>query len=223
MSLCSGTAPLGAWEGLAAVGWGDVEQSPQNICLSLTAEPCSAEKQVCRTLLPCSYGSTSQEGHLPCSCSPRGVTGHPWLWGTGSAAGWEGKWVRRESLGVVCWDCAPLSIELIAPTLSPCAPACVGSSAVVRDGHRCRIPRDSAACLRLSLQSSGKGLWLLPRGRERPCALSLQPPQAGGPLCPQLPCTPCQAGAASSRGAVPTAVLHPLGFGICDCSNYLLQ
>lgn len=101
LSLCPRSGSLGAWEGLAAVGWGDMEQSPQNIGLSLTAEPCSAKKQVCRALLPCSYGSTSQEGHLPCCCSPRGVTGHPWLWGTGSAAGWEGKWLRRESLGVV--------------------------------------------------------------------------------------------------------------------------
>lgn len=36
-----------------------------------------------------------------------GVPGHPWLWGMISAVGWEGKWVCREPLGVVCWDCAP--------------------------------------------------------------------------------------------------------------------
>lgn len=78
-SLCPGSGPPGAREGLAAAGWGDLEQSPQNICLSLTAEPCSAEKRVCRALLACNYSSTSQEGHLPCCCNPHGVTGHPWL------------------------------------------------------------------------------------------------------------------------------------------------
>lgn len=55
-----------------------------------------------------------------------------------------------------------------------------------------------------------------------PRALSLQLLQAAGPL--DLLAAMCSlSGWGSSRGAVPTAVLHPLSFGICDCPNYLLQ
>lgn len=78
------------------------------------------------------------------------------------------------------------------------------------------------SCLSLALQSSRKHPWLLVGDSVPPCALSLQPLQAAGPL--GAPAAMCSvSGRGSSRGAVPTAVLHPLGFGICDCPNYLLQ
>lgn len=47
------------------------------------------------------------------------------------------------------------------------------------------------------------------------CSFAERDPDAARP--------PCQVGTASSQGAVPTAVLHPPSFGICDCSNHLLQ
>jgi len=61
-------------------------------------------------------------------------------------------------------------------------------------------------------------LWAAPLAASR----GVGAPLRSVPAAPAA-AAPCWAGAASSRGAVPTAVLHPLGFGICDCSNDLLQ
>lgn len=102
--------PWGLGKGLQQLG-GDIEQSPQNIHLSPSAEPCSAGNQVCRALLPCAAAV--------------GVPGHPQPWGMISPVGWEGKWVCRESLGVVLGLC-PLPVGLMVPARPPGAAAPLG-------------------------------------------------------------------------------------------------
>lgn len=79
LSWCPESGLLRAWEGLRAV-WRDIDQRPQNIHLSPSAEPCSAGNQVCRALLPCSCGSRARLSPV-LLLQLWGLPGHPWLWG----------------------------------------------------------------------------------------------------------------------------------------------
>lgn len=212
MSWYPGSGLLRAWEQLAAA-WGDIEQSPQNIHLSPSAEPCSAGNQVCRTLLPCSCGSMARMSPVllrlwGClGTHGSGARSHQWA---GKVNGCVGNHC------VVCWDCAPAH----------------------RADRSCLALLSSSMHRQLCCAAEHLGTWLPASAFHSraagstpgylwgavcsPCALSLQPLQAAGPLGP--PAAMCSvSGQGSSRGAVPTAVLHPHGFGICDCPNYLLQ
>lgn len=117
---------------------------------------------------------------------------------------------------MLCVGTVPSAHRADRSCLAPRAPACVGSSAVLQDtwGLGCLPHTFVAEQQEVPLAASG--------GQLPPRALSLQPLQAAGSLGP--PAAMCSvSGQGSSRGAMPTAVLHPLGFGICDCPNYLLQ
>lgn len=159
----------------------------------------SAKQQVHKALPPRSYAVRK--------VTSSGVTRHPWLRATGSAGSWEGEWVCGESL---CAGIVPLvhrahcsySVPLHCSTQRQ---LCWGAGWTLVQGI------SGLGCLPLPLTAEQREVKQCP---PRPVLCPTSPPGSRAPMSGR---------AASSRGAVPTALLHPPGFGICDCSNDLLQ
>lgn len=152
-------------------------------------------------------GLRQAEGHLPC-CP---VT----FWG-GLGAGvqaqqWAGKGNGCSGSYLVLGSCT-LVHRADRFYSSRCVPACTGSSAVVR-----WLPASAFHC---GAVGSASGCF---PGQGAPYALSLQALQTAWPWGPPAAMHPMSGWAGQLPGAMPTAVPHLLGFGICDCSNYLLQ
>lgn len=217
-SLCPGSGPPEAWEGLAAVGHG---AEPTKHLL----EPC------CRTLLsqkegsallPCSYGSASQKGHLRCHCSPCGVTGHP------SSRHRLSEGLEREMGMQGVTGCCVLGLCPLVHRAdrSYHVPLCSSTRRQLCRGAGWTLMQDPSGpgCLPLPFIAEQWEVSLAASWGQGPrCALSLQPLQAASPLGPPAAMHPVSGRDSKFPGSHAHSCSTSLGFGICDCSNYLLQ